>query len=135
MTPAPRSSTASTQPELAVQMRACEETLLHSNFTAAPDLLDGMLTADFIEVASNGRVTPRADVLRWLLHKDPDARWQLCNVHVTELSEELRLVRYHAQQVLPRPSAGKGALHCSLWSFNAALQHWQLRFHQATRIL
>lgn len=116
-------------------MLACEETLLHSDFSAAPDLLDGMLTADFVEVSSTGRITARADVVRWLLHKDVAARWQFNDLCVSELSAELRLVRYHAQQLLPEPSAGKGALHCSLWSFSAALQHWQLRFHQATRIL
>ncbi len=122
-------------PEIAKQMLACEKTLLHSDFSAAADLLDGMLTADFVEVSSTGRITARADVVRWLLHKDPAARWQLVDLCVTELSAELRLVRYRAQQQLPQPSAGNGALHCSLWRFNPVLQHWQLQFHQATRIL
>jgi hypothetical protein len=87
-----------------------------------------------MEVSSNGIVSSRDSVVKWLRGKDPLARWQLSDLSATELAPDLRLVRYHAKQTAPQASTSKGALHCSLWCFNASLQRWQLRFHQATKI-
>ena len=116
-------------------MQACEEALLHTDFSADPAALDNWLTADFTEVSSSGIVSGRDAVMAWLLRKDPRARWQLTDLGATDLAQGLRLVRYHATQTAPQASTSKGALHCSLWSFNPSLQRWQLRFHQATKIL
>lgn len=119
----------------AEEMQACEEVLLHTDFSNKAVLLEQMLTADFAEVSSSGVISKRQVVVSWLLGKDPAARWRFTDVSVTELTADLRLVRYHAQQIAPLPSTSKGALHSSLWCYNGALQCWQLRFHQATRIL
>jgi hypothetical protein len=116
------------------EMRACEEGLLHTDFRGSRPVLEKFLADDFVEVSPGGLVSTRQVVVDWLLHKDPDARWQLRDLSVLELTQDLRLVRYHAQQVVPVPSAGKGALHCSLWHYNELLRCWQLRFHQATKL-
>lgn len=117
------------------EMQACEEVLLHTDFSGKPALLEPLLAAEFTEVAANGQTSNRRKVIDWLLHKDPAARWRFTDLSVAELADGLRLVRYHAQQIAPLPSASKGALHSSLWTYNRALQCWQLRFHQATKIL
>jgi hypothetical protein len=113
-------------------MLACEQELLHHDFREDNSALEKLLTPDFIEV-SHGRISERAQVVAWILQKDPAARWEFKDVHVTELAPDVRLVRYHAKQVLPQPSQGNGALHSSIWCFSDALQRWQLRFHQATK--
>ena len=117
------------------EMQACEEVLLHTDFRGRPALLEQMLTVDFTEVSSGGVSSNRQTVVNWLLSKDPVARWHFNDLSVLELAPGLRLVRYHAQQFAPMPVTSKGAQHSSLWSYNQALQCWQLRFHQATKIL
>lgn len=119
---------------LAADMRACEEALLHTDFSGDMVALDRLLAPDFVEVGSNGRVSERAQVVAWLLRKDPAARWTLDDIHVAELAQGLRLVRYRAKQVLPEASQGNGAMHCSIWCFSRDMHCWQLRFHQSTRL-
>lgn len=114
-------------------MLACEQQLLHGDFRGDHAGMQRLLTADFIEI-SHGRVSDRAQVIAWLLGKDPDARWAFDDMHVTELAPGIRLARYRAKQVQPQPSQGSGALHSSIWCFSSDLQCWQLRFHQATRL-
>jgi hypothetical protein len=118
---------------LAADMLACEQALLHTDFNDDMVALDRLLAPDFVEI-SNGRVSERAQVVGWLLRKDPAARWSFDDVHVSELAQGVRLVRYRAQQILPQASQGKGALHSSIWCFSREMHCWQLRFHQATRL-
>lgn len=117
------------------EMLALESALLHDDHAAAPAALERLLADAFIEVNAVGGETSRSEVLRWLLQKDPGARWEFTGFEVAELAPGLRLVRYHAQQIAPQRSPSKGARHVSLWSFNLARQAWQLRFHQATKVL
>lgn len=118
---------------LAADMLACEQALLHTDFNDDMVALDRLLAPEFVEI-SNGRVSERAQVVGWLLRKDPAARWSLEDVHVSELAQGVRLVRYRAKQVLPKVSEGGGALHSSIWCFSREMHCWQLRFHQATKI-
>lgn len=118
---------------LAADMLACEQTLLHTDFSDDIVALDRLLAADFVEI-SNGRVSERAQVVAWLLRKDPAARWSFDDIHVNELAPGIRLVRYRAKQILPEASQGGGALHSSIWCLNREMHCWQLRFHQATRV-
>ena len=114
-------------------MLACEQQLLHGDFRNDVARLEQLLTSDFVEI-SHGRISDRAQVIAWLLDKDPAARWTFTDVHVTDLARAVRLVRYHAKQVQPQPSQGNGALHSSIWCFDTDLRCWRLRFHQATRL-
>lgn len=119
----------------ATLLQALEETLLHQDHARDPAVLERLLAPDFIEVNAVGGETSRREVVRWLLQKDPAARWQLSDVAVEEIAQGLCLARYHAQQIAPQRSTSKGARHVSVWRFNPALQCWQLRFHQATKVL
>lgn len=118
---------------LAAEMLACEQTLLHGDFRDDIVALDRLLAPDFVEI-SNGRVSERAQVVAWLMRKDPAARWSFDDVHVTDLAQGVRLVRYRAKQIAPKASKGDGALHSSIWCFSRDHHAWQLRFHQATRL-
>lgn len=114
-------------------MRALEETLLHDDFSHAEERLDALLADDLVEIDAGGRVSERAAIRHWLLHKDAAARWELSGLQVRELSATLRLVHYHARQVLPPRPPGTGAMHSSLWRLADEGDHWQLCFHQASK--
>lgn len=120
---------------LVLEMQALEERLLHVDHAKDRAALERMLAPAFTEVNAAGGETSRDEVLRWLLAKDPAARWQLTGLDVQQLAGDLRMVRYHALQVAPQRSGSKGARHVSLWRFDSTLQAWQLVFHQATRVL
>lgn len=115
---------------LLAEMQALELRLLHGD----PGEAEALLAGDFREVHAGGGVASREEVLAWLHAKDPAARWELSDFAVQELGPGLCLATYHARQVAPRPSAGQGARHASLWQRLEAAAGWQLRFHQATRV-
>lgn len=135
MIPTADNNTVNAGADMQAEMLACEEALLHTDFSRNPVQLDMLLAPEFIEISSHGAISDRQSVLNWLQKKDPAARWQFADLVVTELTPELRLVRYRAQHILPVRSAGKGSLHSSLWGFSSQLHCWQLRFHQATKIV
>lgn len=116
-------------------MLALETLLLHADHSADAAVAAQLLADDFREVHAGGGVAGRAEVLAWLQRKDPAARWDFHDVAVQQLAPGLRLVTYHAQQVAPQRSTGKGARHLSLWRQAAVPQGWQLYFHQATKVL
>ncbi|HTQ99183.1 MAG TPA: hypothetical protein VMH83_04300, partial [Candidatus Acidoferrum sp.] len=93
---------------LLAQMQQLEAALLHTDFRDDPAALEAMLAADFQEVSPLGSKTDRADVMQWLLQKDPAQRWQFSDWQVDEPAIGLRIVRYHAVRTLPA-SASKGA--------------------------
>ncbi|HWK52957.1 MAG TPA: DUF4440 domain-containing protein [Hyphomicrobiales bacterium] len=117
----------------AAQMLALELLLLHGDHHADPTGLQVHLAEDFEEISASGHRSDRAAVLQWLLRKDSAWRWALSELRVRELSPTLRLVQYHARQVLPPRPDSRGAWHSSLWRRNAE-GPWQLCFHQATRL-
>jgi hypothetical protein len=121
-----------TDSALLTAMQQLELRLLHTDFRTNTAALEQLLAQDFVEVAPNGRVTSREDVIRWLLQKDPADRWELSDWHVSELAADVRLVRYHAVRSIPA-STSKGASHVSLWRFDSASQCWLLHFHQSTK--
>jgi hypothetical protein len=115
------------------EMQALELWLLHTDHRLEPALLELRLAPTFEEVSASGHRANRASVLTWLLDKDPAWRWELGELTLSEAGEGLRLVRYHARQIVPERPHGKGAWHSSLWRQDAA-GRWQLWFHQATRL-
>lgn len=117
------------------EMLTLELSLLHGDHSGAVSLAAQLLAEDFREVHAAGGEAGRAEVLAWLQGKDPAARWEFSDFAVQLLAPGLRLVTYHAQQVAPQRSAGKGARHASLWRQAAVPQGWQLCFHQSTKVL
>ena len=116
-------------------MQDLELSLLHTNFSGAPERLERLLASDFREVNNLGRVSSREAVRQWLLAKDPADRWEFASFAAQELSPALRLATYHARQVQPPRPDSKGSLHVSLWRLDTISGDWQLVFHQATRCL
>ena len=120
---------------LANEIQALEESLLHTDFRHKPQLLDDLLCVDFEEIGPTGSRSNRQAVVAWLLNKDTDARWQFEDFKIRELSNTLVLACYRAQQIKPEPSTSKGSIRTSIWKRSADSGHWQMVFHQATKIL
>lgn len=119
---------------LVQEMLALELQLLHGDYRQVASGAERLLAPGFREVHAGGGQSSRAEVLAWLRHKEPAARWAFEEVEVQALAPNLRLLTYVARQVAPQPSASRGARHVSLWSRQAGEAGWQLCFHQATRI-
>jgi hypothetical protein len=117
------------------EMLSQELQLLHSDHRADPPALERLLAAGFVEVNPAGGRSSRAEVVQWLLQKEPAARWQLQDLEVQSLADGVRLVTYHALQVAPQRSSSKGARHVSLWCFSPVQHCWQLQFHQSSKVL
>jgi hypothetical protein len=124
--------TLATDSQLA-QMQQLEAQLLHTDFHKTPQQLELLLAEDFQEVSPTGSISTRAQVISWLLQKDPAHRWQFSEWQLSEPAPAVRLLRYHAMQCVPA-SPGKGARHVSLWCFNDKQHGWQLRFHQSSKV-
>ncbi len=115
-------------------IKQLELKLLHSNFKVLPFLLDVLLANEFEEIASNGVVSPRQEVVDWLLNKNPEDRWILTGFRVKELSADLVLAIYQAEKVAGQKNiASKGSVRSSIWRHNT--QGWQMVFHQASKII
>ncbi|MDT8397636.1 MAG: DUF4440 domain-containing protein [Pseudomonadales bacterium] len=121
---------------LAQLIRQLEESLLHNDFSADPQLLDSLLAAEFEEIGPGGNKTSRQQVIEWLLHKPADARWRFTDFRIKPLAEDLVLALYHAQQADPQARVSKGSMRASVWKRVPGEAHaWQMLFHQATRVL
>lgn len=124
----------STNEVITDQIKRLELQLLHSDSTVLSSLLEVLLAKEFEEIGSHGNVSPRQEVVDWLLNKSPEDRWLLTDFRVKELSAGMVLAIYHAEQIAGHRSiASKGSVRSSIWRHNT--QGWQMVFHQATKII
>ena len=115
-------------------IRILEELLLHQDFSNSPEQLESMLGEDFREIDPGGREVGRDAVIQWILGKNPAARWEFAGFEVRQLAEDVVQATYLARQIHPQKKTSAGAMHCSLWRENGPGKHWQLIFHQTTKI-
>lgn len=116
------------------KFQSLELKLLHTNWQQQAEELEKLLSEQFMEIGPSGRVTSRAAVINWLLHKDADERWSIDELNLHRLSPDITLVYYRARRVRPS-SASRGSMRTSIWQNAGAAGQWQLLFHQATKIL
>ena len=115
------------------QIKTLEERLLHSDVSKNPKVLDELLSDDFEELGGNGKVSSRADVIEWLVKKDKDMRWSLCDFRIRELTPDLLVAIYRAVSSGQANSSSNGSMRSSLWqNFDG---QWKMVFHQGTKIV
>lgn len=115
-------------------IRILEELLLHQDFSNSPDQLEAMIGEDFREIDSRGRQVSRDEVIRWLLSKSPDSRWEFSAFEVRQVAAGLALATYQARQIQPQGASEGGDMHSSLWQEKHPGRTWELVFHQSTRL-
>lgn len=110
-----------------------EEKLLHTDVSANPAILSELLSEDFEEIGSNGKISSREDVINWLMTKDPTKRWSLTEFKIRQLSTDIVLACYLAKQVGNPDSSSIGSIRTSTWK--RCNNEWKMVFHQATKLL
>jgi len=108
-----------------------EETLLHTDFSQSPMLLDDFLHPELFEISPIGDYTTRNEIVNWLLAKSPTQRWSLTQFKVVELAADTMLVCYQANSINDGVVKNTGSLRSSIWRFYN--RQWRLQFHQATK--
>lgn len=116
---------------IAGQIQRLELTLLQSDLTAHPGLIDELLAENFEEIDNDGQLHTRDDVIGWLKHKDPHIRWAFKDFRVKALTDDLVLAIYSVQKPDQSGTSIPGSIRTSLWQRQGG--NWKMVFHQATR--
>jgi hypothetical protein len=104
------------------EIRGLEQSLLDFSVRSSPAELDRLLSDDFREFGSSGRVYTKDEIIRLLL-ADPAARPGFSEFRADFLAPGVVLATYRAA----------GSLRSSLWRREG--DRWRLFFHQGTRAL
>ncbi|MDV6341638.1 DUF4440 domain-containing protein [Nitrosomonas sp. Is24] len=116
---------------LAKLIQQLELSLLQSDLTAHPGLIDELLAEDFEEIDQQGTIRTRNDVINWLMCKDPGMHWAFKDFRIKVVSGDVVLVIYSLQKP-DQPDAGSGgSTRTSLWRYRN--NQWKMVFHQASR--
>lgn len=110
-----------------------EDTLLHSDFQENPEKLNDLISEDFQEIGSIGKIASREEVFHWLINKDKAIEWSLIEFSVKEIAPDIVLANYIANKKDVQKDISKGTIRSSLWKLID--DKWKMIFHQATKIL
>jgi len=110
--------------------RSLEESLLAPGIRASRQLLDELITDDFVEFGVSGRVFDKLDVLE-AADRLPDIETPLADFAVEALSDSVVLVTYRSVTRLDGGGSST-ALRSSIWVRTG--DRWRLRFHQGTLV-
>jgi hypothetical protein len=102
-----------------------EERLLSPAVRRSPEALDSLISDDFLEFGSSGRIWSKADVLNGLA---PIGEFSLSDIHVTELGTGYALITY--QLAVINDGNRTTSLRSSIWRLED--QGWRVLFHQGT---
>lgn len=111
-------------------LRLLEEKLLQTSIRKNAEAISSMLSEEFREFGSSGRIFSRADVIRLLQAELPSsitmADWQ-----VRMLTGQIALATYRAIKRDPEGLVIE-SLRSSIWVYQA--DRWQMLFHQGTKV-
>lgn len=115
------------------QIKTLEEKLLHSDIRKNPEILKELISEDFEEIGSIGKVSSREEVINWLVTKEKNIKWSLSEFRVRQLAPNMVLAIYRDSKNEDQGSGSKGSIRSSIWKLCG--DHWQMIFHQGTKIL
>lgn len=108
------------------QIRALEEKLLNTDVRTSPDKLSRLLTDDFFEIGSSGRVWRKQDLMGE--QGAGEVRMTLSEFDMYPISGEAVLATYR----IMNEDTGIETLRSSIWKFRD--ERWQMFFHQGTPV-
>jgi len=114
---------------LRMRLRRLEEALLNPVVRRDRARVSALLTEDFLEFGSSGRVWTRDRILDLLA----SAAYQLPSAEDFEcrkIAEGVALVTYRSVRADPQTGQRSAALRSSLWVEESG--EWRMRFHQGT---
>lgn len=110
-----------------------EEKLLHSDVRKNPEVLNELLSEEFEEIGSIGKISSREEVVHWLVNKEKGIHWSLTKFRVQELAPGLVLAIYQSNKKENHSNYSSGSIRSSIWKqFDSS---WKMIFHQGTKIL
>ena len=109
------------------RLRGLETSLHRRDIRGSPDKLYELLSDDFIEFGSSGRVFRKSEIIKSLAKENADLGITVEEFSARKLATGLALVTYRAIQ-----SDGV-SLRSSIWRLGAN-QKWQMVFHQGTKV-
>lgn len=105
--------------------------LLQPRVRRSPELLSFLLAADFREFGGSGRVYTRDEIIEALQTEVP-AQILISEFRVQSVGADAALVTYRATRNTPDGPPAI-SMRSSLWVVRDG--HWQMLFHQGTRVL
>lgn len=124
------SETGSVQRVMA-ELHSSETRLLDSAVRCAPDQLDALLTDDFVEFGSSGRVFTKHETMVELAAQSP-TQVDIADFQVRLLAPGVALVTYRSIASSRPGETATQARRSSIWVKHGG--EWQMTFHQGTRI-
>lgn len=106
-----------------------EEKLLSPETRKSSDEVMALLSENFIEIGSSGRIYEKQDVLDALKVEKP-TQFSLADFKAIPLADGVVLVTYRSTMEREDGKAGSSSLHSSIWKKGQG--GWKLVFHQGT---
>jgi len=103
------------------EIRELEERLVTPAVRASADALDRLVSDQFVEFGSSGRVYAKHDVIAQMLAQ-PSVTVSVTDFHVLALSPDVALATYRTGR----------SLRSSVWRREGG--HWRIVFHQGTTV-
>ncbi len=107
-------------------LQKLEESLLNPSIRRSKEDLNNLLSDDFIEITSSGKMYDKKQIINALLEEE-NISFKLQDFKIKNLSKTLVLVSYTAIQ-----NNHLVSLRSSIWSNQDA--KWQMIFHQGTMV-
>ena len=121
-------------PAEAPLLRRLEEELLKPEVRRSPDQVGDLLSDDFVEFGSSGRVFNKQQVIESLEQEgppDPTIRLSVLDFVARRLASDVILVTYRIIQEGGPGTRQESRLRSSIWKLIAG-RRWQMVFHQGT---
>jgi hypothetical protein len=116
--------------EITETLQKLEEKLQTHSVRTNAAAVSSMLTEDFKEYGSSGRIFSKAEILRELQADLPD-HIAMHDFQASLLTEQIAWVTYRSIRRQPGSPPAE-SLRSSLWIFHEG--RWQMRFHQGTKV-
>ena len=115
----------------ATQLRRLEESLLDPAIRRDGERLRAILTEDFLEFGSSGRVWTRMSIIELLATEKNFRPPAIEDFQCSMLTDKVALVTYRTLRGDGRTGEQMESLRSSIWTRHDG--EWRMRFHQGTR--
>lgn len=115
-----------------MEIKALEESLLNPETRKNKMLLSSLLSDDFVEFSSSGKVYTKDKMIEALLN-EKDVYYSLNHFKIKELAQGFVLATYIANLKTIQPNSNtRASLRSSIWK--ETNEKWSMTFHQGTNI-
>jgi hypothetical protein len=117
---------------ICAHLRACEEMLLDPAVRRNRARVAALLSEDFLEFGSSGRVWSREQILELLATEDYQPP-TMEDFRCSSIAKGVALVRYRTVRTDAESGESSTTLRSSIWIEDSG--GWRVRFHQGTKAL